>query len=245
MKNSRSRKSKAATGAALPLAVLADEASLTTLRSQAGFLSRAWGWLLSRQSARSDGRRLRVAETVSLGDKRFVAVVQVAGRDFLVAGGPSNIALLAKLDPNEPFENVLQRTMTVPGRPPAKRKRTARRKQPNATLAAHPVVREALPVSEPQAAQFNLPASSAHVLQKTIKSTPRPAAKRKPAAAPVSKPSDGHTASENAPVIPPFNTPEAFRYVLQNTIAADGNALPKPANQPNGRSESEHTGHWA
>ena len=66
-----------------------------------------------------------MAETVSLGEKRFVAVVQVDGRHFLVAGGPTNIALLAQLDANEPFEDVLKKTMTVPGKQTAKRKRPA------------------------------------------------------------------------------------------------------------------------
>ena len=85
-------------------------ASLSTLRSQTGLLSRAWRWMQARQVERSSDRRLRVAETVSLGEKRFVAVVQVDGRHFLLAGGPANIALLAQLDTNEPFEDVLKKT---------------------------------------------------------------------------------------------------------------------------------------
>ncbi len=68
-----------------------------------------------------------MAETVSLGEKRFVAVVQVDGRHFLLAGGPTNIALLAQLDPNEPFEDVLKKTMTVPTKQPVKRKRPPKR----------------------------------------------------------------------------------------------------------------------
>jgi flagellar biogenesis protein FliO len=63
---------------------------------------------------------LRVAETVSLGEKRFVAVVQVDGRHFLLAGGPTNIALLAQLDANDDFENVLKKTLKS-SRQPAKR----------------------------------------------------------------------------------------------------------------------------
>ena len=55
-----------------------------------------------------------MAETVSLGEKRFVAVVQVDGRHFLLAGGPTNIALLAQLDTKEAFEDVLKKTLTIP-----------------------------------------------------------------------------------------------------------------------------------
>ena len=56
-----------------------------------------------------------MAETVSLGEKRFVAVVQVDGRHFLLAGGPSNIVLLAQLDAKDAFEDVLKNTLTDPG----------------------------------------------------------------------------------------------------------------------------------
>ena len=54
-----------------------------------------------------------MAETVSLGEKRFVAVVQVDGRHFLLAGGPTNIVLLAQLDAKDAFEDVLKKTLTV------------------------------------------------------------------------------------------------------------------------------------
>ncbi len=66
-----------------------------------------------------------MAETVSLGEKRFVAVVQVDGRHFLLAGGPTNIVLLAQLDAKEAFEDVLKKTLTVPAKQVAKRKRPA------------------------------------------------------------------------------------------------------------------------
>jgi flagellar biogenesis protein FliO len=42
-------------------------------------------------------RRLRVAETISLGEKRFVALICVEGREFLVGGGASGVSLLAQL----------------------------------------------------------------------------------------------------------------------------------------------------
>jgi len=59
-------------------------------------------------------RRLRVAETVSLGEKRFVSILQVDGEQFLVGGSSSNIVLLAKLEGKpevvgQDFENIISR----------------------------------------------------------------------------------------------------------------------------------------
>jgi len=59
-------------------------------------LSRAWSWLHSKY-ALSATKRLRVSETVSLGEKRFVALVCVEGREFLIGGGSAGISLLSAL----------------------------------------------------------------------------------------------------------------------------------------------------
>jgi flagellar biogenesis protein FliO len=126
MKRSRPSKSTLITGHALAIPVIADDASLGTLHGHTGLLSRVWGWLRGWQGTRSTTRRLRVAETVSLGEKRFVAVVQVDGRHFLLAGGPTNIALLAQLDTQENFGEVLKKTLTTtPSKQVAKHKRPA------------------------------------------------------------------------------------------------------------------------
>lgn len=42
-------------------------------------------------------RRLRLCETVALGDKRFVAVVEFEKRRFLLAGAPQSVTLLTEL----------------------------------------------------------------------------------------------------------------------------------------------------
>lgn len=42
-------------------------------------------------------RRLRVTETVSLGDKRFLSIVEVDGVSFLIGGGSASVSLLAPL----------------------------------------------------------------------------------------------------------------------------------------------------
>ena len=47
---------------------------------------------------RRSTRRLRLSETLSLGEKRFLAVVQFQQQEFLVGGTGNSIALLARLD---------------------------------------------------------------------------------------------------------------------------------------------------
>ncbi len=42
-------------------------------------------------------RRLHVRETLSLGDKRFVAVIEFDRQEFLVGGSGNSLALLARL----------------------------------------------------------------------------------------------------------------------------------------------------
>jgi len=45
---------------------------------------------------------LRLCETLSLGDKRFLAVVLVEQQKFLVGGAGNSVALLAKLPSSTP-----------------------------------------------------------------------------------------------------------------------------------------------
>lgn len=64
-------------------------------------LQPVWKWLTRcGAGAWASGvpRRLRIAETVSFGEKRFVSILQVDGEQFLVGGSSSNISLLAKLE---------------------------------------------------------------------------------------------------------------------------------------------------
>jgi hypothetical protein len=99
---------------ALPFPEFAGGASSRTALNASGLLSRAWSWIRARQMARFSTRRLRVAETVSLGEKRFVAVIQVDGLQYLIGGGGTNVALLAQLTVKESFGDLLKETMTVP-----------------------------------------------------------------------------------------------------------------------------------
>jgi len=48
-------------------------------------------------NVRRNPRRLKVSESVSLGEKRFIAVVEFEDRRFLVGVTPQNIALLQSL----------------------------------------------------------------------------------------------------------------------------------------------------
>ena len=50
---------------------------------------------------------IHLCETLSLGDKRFLAVVLVEQQKFLVGGAGNSVALLAKL-PSRPFSGQLQ-----------------------------------------------------------------------------------------------------------------------------------------
>ena len=52
-------------------------------------------------------RRLRLCESLSLGEKRFVAVVQFDTQQFLIGGGPASINLLARLGETADFPEVL------------------------------------------------------------------------------------------------------------------------------------------
>lgn len=48
-------------------------------------------------------RRLKLVETLALGDRRFVAILSVNGRELLVGATPQSVALLGEL-PSEANE---------------------------------------------------------------------------------------------------------------------------------------------
>ena len=56
---------------------------------------------------RQNRRRLTVCESVPLGDKRFVAVIQIDDKQFLVGGASNSVSLLAQLDKPAEFSSVL------------------------------------------------------------------------------------------------------------------------------------------
>jgi flagellar biogenesis protein FliO len=59
-------------------------------------LKNVWQWSRRAVSARKP-RRLRVCETLSLGERRFLAVIEFDRQEFLVGGTGSSLELLARL----------------------------------------------------------------------------------------------------------------------------------------------------
>jgi len=62
-------------------------------------LTRALRWLTSlrRSFGSSPSRQLRLRETLTLGERRFIAVVEFEGQKFLIAGTGSSVAMLTAL----------------------------------------------------------------------------------------------------------------------------------------------------
>jgi hypothetical protein len=69
-------------------------------------LLRAWSWLHGKY-VNAPSKRLRVAEVVSFGEKRFVALVTLEGREFLIGGGASGVSLMT------PVESMLERADAI------------------------------------------------------------------------------------------------------------------------------------
>ena len=66
-------------------------------------------WVLRQARAKQARKNLRVCETVSLGEKRFVAVVQVDGERFLIGGASTSVSLLTRLQESKTFAADLDR----------------------------------------------------------------------------------------------------------------------------------------
>jgi hypothetical protein len=78
----------------------------STMPPGPGALRRAFSWL-HRNYVTSATKQLRVVETVSLGEKRFVAIIHAEGHKYLVGGGATGVSLLAQL-------NILSETAEIP-----------------------------------------------------------------------------------------------------------------------------------
>jgi hypothetical protein len=83
----------------------AKENSVPAKPPRPGALMRLFSWLQKRAVLRAT-KQLRVSETISLGEKRFVAILQVENRKFLIGGGASNVALLTQLDAQSESANT-------------------------------------------------------------------------------------------------------------------------------------------
>jgi len=60
------------------------------------------------RNIRAPQKRLRVCESVSLGEKRFLAIVRVDSESFLLGGSTGSVSMLAKLNDPGSFSAVLQ-----------------------------------------------------------------------------------------------------------------------------------------
>lgn len=68
------------------------------LRTAASLLRSGWEWIERARLAQAGARRMRVIETVSLGDKRFASILQVDGAQFLIGTSATSVQLLTRLD---------------------------------------------------------------------------------------------------------------------------------------------------
>jgi flagellar biogenesis protein FliO len=60
-------------------------------------LKNLWQWA-RRAAGMRKARRLRVCETLSLGERRFLAIVEFDRQEFLVGGSGNSLELLARLN---------------------------------------------------------------------------------------------------------------------------------------------------
>lgn len=93
------------------LSPVVDHESIQAVMQRKSFLNilaAAWNWLQRKLKSHQVRKRLRVCESVSLGEKRFVAVIQVDGEQFLVGGSSSSISTLAHLERRQEFADVLR-----------------------------------------------------------------------------------------------------------------------------------------
>ena len=62
-------------------------------------LQTAWKWVDEKYAKQRVVKRLKVAETVSLGEKRFVSILRVDGAEYLIGTSAGSVSLLASLTP--------------------------------------------------------------------------------------------------------------------------------------------------
>jgi flagellar biogenesis protein FliO len=79
------------------------------LRWIAAAFRRVTGTLKVQRNAKA----MRLCETVSLGEKRFLAIVQVDEERILIGGSASSIALLTRLPEKAQFSAVLERSQQM------------------------------------------------------------------------------------------------------------------------------------
>ena len=74
--------------------------AVVTLQMVLERLQAAWRWVERKRSQQISAKRLRVAETISLGEKRTLSIVTVDGSQYLIGSSAGGVQLLTKLDDN-------------------------------------------------------------------------------------------------------------------------------------------------
>jgi hypothetical protein len=75
-------------------------AGAITLQMALEKLQAGWRWVERKRSQQLSAKRLRVAETISLGEKRTLSIVMVDGSQYLIGSSAGGVQLLTKLDDN-------------------------------------------------------------------------------------------------------------------------------------------------
>lgn len=65
-------------------------------------------WMNRHYEKQKTSRRLKILETLSLGEKRFVSIMQVDGTEYLIALNMSTISILATLSVGEPSPEIVK-----------------------------------------------------------------------------------------------------------------------------------------
>jgi len=65
-------------------------------------------WILQKIKVQPARKTLRLCENLPLGEKRFVAVIQVESERFLIGGAAGSVSLLTRLQETPNFSESLQ-----------------------------------------------------------------------------------------------------------------------------------------
>jgi len=79
-----------------------------TLQSFVKQFASAISWFLGKVKVQSSRKTLRLCENLPLGEKRFVAVIQVENERFLIGGAAGSVSLLTRLQETANFSDSLQ-----------------------------------------------------------------------------------------------------------------------------------------
>ena len=75
--------------------------SSALLHIVAGYLRASWRWIEQKRTQQLSTRRLRLTETISLGEKRSVSIIQVNNVQYLIGHCAGSVQLLAQIDQPE------------------------------------------------------------------------------------------------------------------------------------------------